>query len=364
MGVNAVAVRFEGGLGDHILGMRLLRFIKRRFSTAQIAAFCDCGNNASALQVIALSPLVSRVTDVSSRDDASMESLGSLQNVDPSQRAHMQQHDVFIDAWGANLYIEQSRILDAGLFDVLRSRPALIPSAAAHAQASAIIAKYGGRPLVGLSLAKYGRNALFAHRHLVADILVHIIENGGLVLHFLRSEYSFLHWPADLRLRRQRQFEMEFHFLRNLSEGDSGIIPIVDVSIDVVSALLLRCCYFIGVDNGVKHLAWALNVPRLYFTLAPPTGVDILRWMPDFNRSLSFSCDASIVKARLPDISRALRSDLQSSRPVIGRARRTGGGPAPISARDSGSKCMNVGGLSTRVTACGAILEKGRRRLR
>jgi hypothetical protein len=36
-----VAVRLEGGLGDHILGMRVLRFVRDRYPRHEIVALSD-----------------------------------------------------------------------------------------------------------------------------------------------------------------------------------------------------------------------------------------------------------------------------------------------------------------------------------
>ena len=64
----------------------------------------------------------------------------------------------------------------------------------------------------------------------------------------------------------------------------------VDFPISVVAALIKKCSYFIGVDNGIKHLAWALGITHTFFT--PDVSKDyhyVLRWIPDYHRHLLFN---------------------------------------------------------------------------
>ena len=77
--------------------------------------------------------------------------------------------------------------------------------------------------------------------------------------------------------------------LASLPALDSRIVPCADLPIEVVASLLTRCRYFVGGDNGIKHLAWALDIPRTFFIKAPPPRLDILRWMPDVHRMLQFT---------------------------------------------------------------------------
>ena len=71
---------------------------------------------------------------------------------------------------------------------------------------------------------------------------------------------------------------------------DKRVIPIVDSPIAVVAALIKRCKYYIGVDNGLKHLAWALGIPHSFFISDTPSVPFVMRYMPDFHRSLLFNC--------------------------------------------------------------------------
>ena len=73
------------------------------------------------------------------------------------------------------------------------------------------------------------------------------------------------------------------------------IIPVVDQPIALVAALLHLSRYFIGVDNGIKHLARALDKPHSLIAPSPP---DLSRpeacllvphWVPDFHRMLVLS---------------------------------------------------------------------------
>ena len=77
--------------------------------------------------------------------------------------------------------------------------------------------------------------------------------------------------------------------------------------ISLVAGLLAKCRYFIGVDNGIKHLAWALNVPHTVFLPHPPGARFILRWMPDFDRSLLLGCTKAELARHVDDARAAIR---------------------------------------------------------
>ena len=68
-----------------------------------------------------------------------------------------------------------------------------------------------------------------------------------------------------------------------------------------MAALINRCRYFVGLDNGIKHLAWALGVPlTLLYPMYPSTD-NIVRWLPDIHRMLLFDCSDDDLEMHLTD---------------------------------------------------------------
>jgi ADP-heptose:LPS heptosyltransferase len=78
--------------------------------------------------------------------------------------------------------------------------------------------------------------------------------------------------------------------LASFESGALNFADYTDLPIEVIAALLSRCRYFVGGDNGIKHLAWALDIPRTFFVKERPPRLDVLRWMPDVHRLLTFDC--------------------------------------------------------------------------
>jgi ADP-heptose:LPS heptosyltransferase len=69
----------------------------------------------------------------------------------------------------------------------------------------------------------------------------------------------------------------------------------------MVAALIKRCRYFVGLDNGIKHLAWALGVPLTCLYPIYPSTEHIVRWLPDIHRMLLFDCREEDLAAHLTD---------------------------------------------------------------
>ena len=130
-------------------------------------------------------------------------------------------------------------------------------------------------------------------------------RQGTVILNFLTAGYDFRHWSEPLRTERRRTAADEFAYLREYRQGDTRIVHCVDLPIPTVAALLKRCRYFLGVDNGIKHLAWACGVPHTCLFPYTPDLRHVLRWMPDVNRLLLASCDT---KELTRHVSRAVRA--------------------------------------------------------
>jgi len=115
------------------------------------------------------------------------------------------------------------------------------------------------------------------------------------ILNFLKRTTDYAHWPEPRRSRRRAAAIEESDVIIQLCESDR-IIPIIEEPIAVVAALLEQCQYFVGVDNGIKHLAWALGVPLTLLMPEVPDRQFILRWIPDLHRIACISNKEDIEK--------------------------------------------------------------------
>jgi len=89
----------------------------------------------------------------------------------------------------------------------------------------------------------------------------------------------------------------------------------MDEGISVVAAILKACKYFVGVDNGVKHLAWALGIPRTYITpYRMLTTQWILRYAPDYHRFLQVGDAVTIIQRHISDCKNAVEADAAKRR--------------------------------------------------
>jgi hypothetical protein len=294
-----VAVRLEGGIGDHILGMRVLSFVKRSFPNHRINAYCDCSGAPAQLEIAKLSPLVDEVIPVF-KDESRIDpaKLGDFEQLRAADQAVIRAADVFIDAWGGSLFIPQSRLLNVSFYEILNSRPALSVAPCAADAAENLIAPLGGAPFVVLQLSKYGPDVLRSHAAWLGELLCHLLKNPRLtIFNVFTTAYDFPHFPQPYRQSRSLMARDESKMIADLCKASSRIVPLVDLPITTVAALVQRCAGFVGVDNGVKHLAWAFDRPLTYFVPRLPDTPFICRWMPDFHRMLLFG-------GNLDDVSR------------------------------------------------------------
>jgi hypothetical protein len=303
---GSVAVRLEGGLGDHILGMRVLRFVRERYPCHNIVIYSDAGGHSTQLRVASMSPYISTVVPVYAKP-ARITAMGRLENIRPQDLRLMLSSDVFVDAHGETMFLEASVALNAPVFAILAHRPELLLPGASIQEATSLLAKYEGAVLVGLNLTKHGAALLRRYEARIVHILQRLLEHPNvIVLNILSSSYEFTHWPEPERTMRHRCSVGESQFLRKLCKLSDRIVPCVDLPIDTIAAVLSRCRYFIGVDNGIKHLAWALGVPHTFFSPVRPRLERALRWMPDLNRMLLFDCPESTLVAHLAEAMRSM----------------------------------------------------------
>jgi len=282
---DIVAVRLEGGLGDHLLGMRLLRFIRLRYPNQRIVVFSDAEGAQAQLDIASMSPHVAEVR-VLRRDPLRMteENLGSLSNLTPDSLSALHAAGEFFDAFTGGHFVQEARRLGISHYEVLSSLPDIVIPEADMVAARAILPLLQFQRFVGLNLTKYGPGAVRSNLGLIKTFLGELLTDPDVaVLHFYTRSYDFPHAPEPPRSYRQRICAAEAAEVEALSAMYPGrVISIVDQPIGVVSALLSQCFYFVGVDNGIKHLAWALNVPRSWLSPGGLVKDFIMRWAPDY----------------------------------------------------------------------------------
>jgi hypothetical protein len=120
-GRNTIAVRLEGGLGDHILGLRVLRFLRRRYPRHEIIGYSDSGGYRPPLEAASMSPYFNRVLPVA-RLPVDDDNWGELSAVLPEWLAAMHSAEIFVDGWTSKMFVEAALVLDVPVFDILAER--------------------------------------------------------------------------------------------------------------------------------------------------------------------------------------------------------------------------------------------------
>jgi hypothetical protein len=297
---HTVAVRLEGGIGDHLLGMRLLPFIRRRYPDHKVLVYSDCGGSSAQLQVVVMSPHVADVIPVfQDRSRITTDNVGSLDNIEDHYACLMKRSNVFIDGWpgklGSDLYFDQSKLLNVPYYRILAARPRLKIPPEANYRAMELLNDSTKMKYVAINFTKYGRKFIQVITPYLRELLLSLLEDPRVyILNFFSRTFDFPHWPEPFRSERRANIVGECDSMAEICEWSDRILPVVDESIPTVAALLRRCSYFIGVDNGIKHLAWALGVPRTFLSLPNPDREFILRWVPDLNHLLMVTDSAEI----------------------------------------------------------------------
>lgn len=288
---GTVAVRLEGGIGDHIMGMRLLYFIKKRYPYHKIIGYSDSGGNQAQLEVAQMSPFLSDVIAVYHKKRAAVDTWGRLENIEKKYIDMMNSSDAFFDTWENTFFIPQAKALNVPFFEILTRRPELEVSKKDNVKAYRILNHYKNSIFIGLDVSKHRLHFLSRHKEVVLEFIKELLKNPKvIILNFYISNFQFSHWPKASAIKREMFVARESTKIGELWNIDKRVIPIVDFPVAVVAALIKRCRYYIGVDNGLKHLAWALGIPHSFFIPAMPSVPFVMRYMPDFHRSLLFNC--------------------------------------------------------------------------
>jgi hypothetical protein len=255
-----------------------------------------------------MSPFVSQVVPVYQRGTPSgREDMGRLTNLRPADLQRMLAADLFVDAGGEQLFTATAVQLDVALFEVLAHRPELVVPASSQDEAHRWLARYPEAIFAALNLTKYGAELLHRHEALITRILDALLSDPRVVvLNLFSTSYDFAHWPSPERERRRQLSLDESAWLARLAQRSARIVSCVDLPLPTVAALLTRCHYFVGVDNGIKHLAWALDVPHTFLHPCKPDVLQMVRWMPDLNRILLFDCQERSLARHLAAMEAAL----------------------------------------------------------
>src|SRR5688572_2895228 len=231
---SSVVVRLEGGVGDHILGMRVLSFVKDRFPHNPLTVLSDCGGNDAQAEIAAMSPLVDRVVKATHRRQlANVTEMGRLDNLDEDALCYVKRSHAFVDAWGAHFFLEASQLLQVPLFEILARRPALVPSAISERAAAEFLAPYAGRILVTMNLSKWGAGLLAkCWQTAAAPLLQRILSNSEvIVVNLFTTRFEYSQWPEDLARYRKALLQEEAQLLATLPKIHDRLISAPDLGI-------------------------------------------------------------------------------------------------------------------------------------
>ncbi len=252
----------------------------------------DAAGSAAQLEVALMCPYADEVRQLHHRPGAvKYETMGQLENLREEDLQVLREADHFFDAWGATYYLAAARSLGVPVYEVLARLPELQPDPEAVRQSVSILAPYEGHKLVGMNLCKYGSTFLSCAARL-RELLDGILADENVtVLNLYQTDFNYGHWPGDIADARRAAALEDREVCEQINQWHSRIVPLTDLPLPVATAIIQRCAYYIGVDNGIKHIAWALGVPlTLYAPDMPPHGEFVLRWIPDFHRLLTASC--------------------------------------------------------------------------
>lgn len=305
----SINVRLEGGIGDHILGMRLLRFIREKYPEGRIEVFSDAGGAPAQMELARMSPHVDCVRPIyQDGSRVTLPTLGLLNNIRMRDLRRIRRGD-FFDGFTESLYIRESQRLNVSSLDVMSCRPELEPRLRAHKRADQLLSSLTPCTLVGLNMAKYGPDLLRACLPVLSSLInAALAVKNVQIVNFVASSPRFEHWPEPERTRREQHAGAEASIIGAFAQEHHGrMTTVVNESISVVAALLQRCRYFIGVDNGIKHVAWALGVPHSFVVPHRMLSTQwILRYAPDFHRMLQVGCSDGEIRTHVDDLANAV----------------------------------------------------------
>jgi hypothetical protein len=312
-----VALRLEGGIGDHVLGLRLIRFINAKYPKSTITVYSDAGGHSPQLELCMMSPNVSAAIPV--YKDPSLidpnnfdDSFGEISKLRNEDQIQMRSHDHFFDAWGKWFFIPQSCALGIPFYSVLNSKPKLcVPRSGYEMLKDSGLVH--NRPFIVMNLSKYGADFLDKNMPVILTFIRELLKDQRVtIINLFCTSYDFPHWPIALRSARVRRHREESAILAGISNYDRRIVSIQDPPLTFVAALIRKCTFFLGVDNGLKHIAWAMDVPLTYFIPQLPNDITIARWLPDVHRALVLPASETQINQHLCYARDAMTKPLES----------------------------------------------------
>ncbi len=280
--------------------MRLLPFVRRGYPGKRIIGYSDAAGAQGQLELLRLNPLIDEVRVVRQRPGAATwDNMGDLNNLLADDLALLRGADHFFDTWSKAFFVPAAWEMGVPVFSILARRPRLVTPAWANEAAAVALSAWEGKRLVGLNVIKHGMSDAELPQRIMG-FLQRMLEDERVVVNLFPTRFDFSHWPAADAARRDASAQADLRFAEELCRRYPRIVPLIDLPIPVVAAVLKRCCYYVGLDNGIKHMAWALRVPHtLLWPRAPLQAGTVLRWIPDFHRALTVDSTPAMVEAAI-----------------------------------------------------------------
>jgi hypothetical protein len=257
-----IAVRLEGGLGDHLLGNRFIHAIKDKYPSSNLHVFSDTENNPNSINVLkALFPnIYNNTTVVGYRKDKNYkinsmfgeESYPAhIDNLPDDTLQAIKNCDIFYD-----LHIDGLKWLNYD-FDWLRYY------------------HFFPRPQIELK-QKYNEKYIMAHLYARPDSPYNLDQ---------RYVIDLLTKLSEIKNQKIVIVTMEQHkdYYQDLFNNPNIIIDTSDNVFEIFQ-IAAGCSAFIGIDSGVRYIPYHFSKPTFVFSkycsqygLVAPS--HLIRWL-------------------------------------------------------------------------------------
>jgi len=257
-----IAVRLEGGLGDHLLGNRFIHAIKDKYPSSNLHVFSDTENNPNSINVLkALFPnIYNNTTVVGQRKDKNYkinsmfgeESYPAhIDNLPDDTLQAIKNCDIFYD-----LHIDGLKWLNYD-FDWLRYY------------------HFFPRPQIELK-QKYNEKYIMAHLYARPDSPYNLDQ---------RYVIDLLTKLSEIKDQKIVVVTMKQHkdYYQDLFNNPNIIIDTSDNVFDIFQ-IAAGCSAFIGIDSGIRYIPYHFSKPTFVFSkycsqygLVAPS--HLIRWL-------------------------------------------------------------------------------------
>jgi hypothetical protein len=257
-----IAVRLEGGLGDHLLGNRFIHAIKDKYPNSDLHVFSDTENNPNSINVLkALFPnIYNNTTVVGQRKDKNYkinsmfgeESYPAhIDNLPDDTLQAIKNCDIFYD-----LHIDGLKWLNYD-FDWLRYY------------------QFFPRPQIELK-QKYNEKYIMAHLYARPDSPYNLDQ---------RYVIDLLTKLSQIKDYKIVVVTMEQHkdYYQDLFNSPNIIIDTADNVFEIFQ-IAAGCSAFIGIDSGIRYIPYHFSKPTFVFSkycseygLVAPS--HLIRWL-------------------------------------------------------------------------------------